>query len=174
MANSLKIRHNGTTERLFKTLTEKYRITIGIHAEEGGADKSVIPAKTERERAEVGEGKAQPTLIEVASWHEFGIGNPRRSFVADWFDQEQDSNQSVIRAIVLAGIKERRSLATGIQRFSFYAVGKMQARIVAGIAPELTKETKRRKKRLSGQAKDTPLILTGQLKSAIRGRGVRV
>lgn len=113
--------------------------------------------------------RAIPTLIEVAGFHEFGFGVPRRSFIADWFDQNEQTAHKTLRKICGNHIQGKEDLKTSLTKFSAWAVGDIQQRIEAGIPPlPLAPSTIRQKK-----GKAVPLINTGQLRSSIRGR-VRV
>jgi len=134
------------------------RVTVGIHEAEGAE-----PKKTE-------DGTGTTSLIDVATYHEFGMGVPQRSFVAGAVDENESELQSKLTAALHASVKpggmgpERQ-----LERFGLYVVGVMQERISAGIEPELAESTKKQKAR-HGNAKDVPLILTGQLRSSIRSK----
>jgi hypothetical protein len=111
------------------------------------------------------------SLIEVAEAHEFGLGVPQRSFVAGAVDENEVKLQAKLTAGLKASLKPGgRGPAQNLERFGLYVVGVMQRRISDGIEPELAESTKRQKKARTGEAKDTPLILTGQLRSAIRSK----
>lgn len=109
--------------------------------------------------------RAVPSLIEIATFHEFGFGVPRRSFIADWFDQNEMQAGKVLRKLAGNHVAGKEDLKTSLTKFSTWAVGQVQARIAAGIAPPLAPSTIRQK-----QGKTVPLINTGQLRSSIRGR----
>lgn len=112
--------------------------------------------------------RAAPALIDLASWHEFGIGVPRRSFIGDWFDLNEQAAHKTLRKICGAHVMGKEDLSTSLRRFAAWGVGEVQQRIADRIAPPLAPSTIRQKK-----GKDVPLINTGQLRSSIRGR-VRV
>ena len=123
-------------------------VTIGVHAEEGTAPHG------------------EATLLDVAAFHEFGTERtPRRSFIADWSDENEQKNRerlSLIGAAVLTG--KLPSVEVGLARFGLLGVADVQKRMVAGIAPPLAEVTVERK------GSSTPLIETGQLKSAVTYR----
>jgi hypothetical protein len=148
-------------DAFLRTLAEKPTVTVGIHEAEGSAPKEVDPA--------VDEPTGQ-SLAEVATKHEFGIGTPRRSFLVDWVDANEDKIKSALRRVAIAAVKTNRPASQALGRFGLWAVGQIQARIVSGIAPELGEGRKAQKAAttMAGDAKDTPLILTGQLKAGIR------
>ncbi len=144
-------------------LQEKYTVTVGVHEPEGGAAK------------EVPDG-AEPTgerLIDVAEQHEFGIGVPQRSFVRGCVDEQETEMRSKLSgALKTALAPGGRGAEQQMARFGLYVVGQMQERISQGIPPELSPATKKYKESLNvaGNAKNTPLILTGQLRSSIRSK----
>ena len=53
------------------------KVTTGVHRQEGAA------------RHQSAEDDETTKVIDVAVWNEFGIGNPERSFVRRWFDEEK-------------------------------------------------------------------------------------
>jgi hypothetical protein len=132
-------------------------VTAGMHEGEGSAAKDQLDAK-----------EPATTLAEVLTRHELGIGTPRRSVVVDWFDANEEKLRTDLRKISAAALKRGASVEQGLQRFGAMCVGQMQQRIKDGIEPELSDRRKVEKEKLTGSAKDTPLILTGQLRSSIR------
>jgi hypothetical protein len=151
---------------LLKKLGEKYKVAVGLHAEEGAARKKNLVKKD----GEVSEVEESQTLVDVGSQHEFGLGAPRRSFVGDWFDQSQTQAEKLLRRAARMSIANNADEKQALLKMAAWAVGAMQQRIADGIQPELSPERKAEKKALTGQAKDTALILTGQLRSSLRGR----
>lgn len=124
-------------------------ITVGVHDEEG---------------AEKEEGGAA-TVGDVATWAEYGIGQPRRSFVADWADEYEPTHRENLRKLGRALVKGSiKSVDQGLDQLALLYVGLMQARISSGIDPENAPSTIARK------GSSTPLIRYGQLRSAIRGK----
>lgn len=129
-------------------------VTVGVHAAEGDKLK------------EGGEDEGI-TVAEVAAIHEFGLGVPERS----WLRAFVDENESELRKMLSASVKQ---IASGkldeemaLSRFGLAVVGMVKKRVTTGIDPELKDETKRRKEKLTGGPKDTPLILYSQLISSI-------
>jgi len=145
-----------------KLIARNYTLTVGIHEAEGASAKEIVE----------GQEPTGQSLAEVAEKHELGIGVPRRSFIVDWFEGQQKENESALRKIVENAIKRKTSPEIAIKRFGVWAVGQIQQRIADGIPPELSEATKEYKAslNLAGNAKDTPLILTGQLRSGIRSK----
>jgi hypothetical protein len=108
-------------------------------------------------------GESDLTVGEIAEIHEFGLGSaPRRSFLADWADENKAEIENVV-------VKGGRALARGtvqnatqlLEQIGGWAVGSIQTRISNGIAPPLSAETIKRK------GSSVPLIDTGQLRSSI-------
>jgi hypothetical protein len=126
------------------------QLTVGIHEAEGAASK---------------EGADGTTVLEVAAYHEFGLGVPRRSFIADWEDEAAEKHKQQLSAkakAVIAGTVP--SVEQGLERLGNLYVGEVQKRIADGIDPPLAESTIRRKD------SSKPLIDTGQLRSSIAYR----
>lgn len=124
------------------------RLTVGIHDTEGDKD--------------AGDGL---TMSELGEIHEFGLGVPRRSFIADWADETIEKKKAQIRAMAKAVVQGKiESVEIGLERLGNLYVAEVQARIVAHIPPPLAESTIARK------GSSTPLVDTGQLKSAITYR----
>ncbi len=163
-------------EKRIRELMKKADVTIGVHAEEGAqakkefAEHAIGPVKQEKAENKAKGESENVTLIDVASAHEFGIGTVPRPFIGGWVDEsESKANEALARTMAEAA-SGKRTVEQAAQRFGVWAVGQIQKRIADGIDPPLTEATKERKRELSGQSKDTPLILTGQLRSSIKSR----
>jgi hypothetical protein len=105
-------------------------------------------------------GAAALTVADVASFNEFGIGVPERSFIRAYVDENQPQLIQRLRAIARA-VAKGKPLEPGLEQFGALVVGEIQRRISAGIAPENHPDTIERK------GSSTPLIDTGQLRSSI-------
>lgn len=145
-----------------RKLKERLTVTVGIHEAEGAAAKDVAP----------GEAESGLSLIEVAEDHEFGLGVPMRSFVRGAVDDHPELEAKYAESMRTALKPGGRGVEQQAQRFGLYVVGLMQQRIADGIPPELSPATLKYKASLniSTNAKETPLILTGQLRSSIRAK----
>jgi hypothetical protein len=102
------------------------------------------------------------TIADIGARHEYGLGVPKRSFLKDYFNQ----NEGTIRTFIVRLIENiDRDLP---DKLGLYFVGKIQRRIADGISPPLAKSTLLYKSYYGkGLGKSTPLILTGQLRSSI-------
>jgi len=123
----------------------KWKLTVGIHEDKGSA----------------GHGDDGLTIAELGEIHEFGLGVPRRSFIADWFDENRDDAQTVINTysgMVAAG---KMDFDKAFNRAGLLFVAQIQRRIVEHVPPPLTESTIARK------GSSTPLVDTGVLKSSI-------
>ena len=132
-------------------------VTVGIHETAGSLSKEA-PGKSESSGLD---------LIDVATAHELGIGTPRRSFIGDFVDVNEAKLKSDMLKVAEAAVRNKTPPEQALARFGLYCAGQIKQRIADGIEPELTAERKREKERLTGSPKDTPLILTGQLRSSI-------
>lgn len=152
---TVRDRDNGA-RRLLEIARKRPRVSVGILAPKAQA------AKKEG-------GSGHPTLVEVASAHEFGVGVPRRSFIADWADQSEADAVRRLKRVMRNVVKNHASLTDSMDVFGHWAVGEIQDRISSGIPPELS-ERRKAEKRVGGKSGDTPLIHTGQLRSSITHR----
>lgn len=126
-----------------------HTITVGIHDEDGSA--------TEKD--------SDLTVADIATMAEYGIGQPRRSFVADWADEYASEHVTNLRKMGAALVKGRiASVDQGLNQLALLYVGLMQGRISAGIDPPNAPATIARK------GSSTPLIRYGQMRSAIRSK----
>lgn len=126
-------------------------LKVGILKDKGGKPK----------RADKGQ-PASTTLAQVASFHEFGLGVPRRSFLHDTIEEERRQiKRALENGVELASQDLSFDYEKHLKKLGVYMKGQIQRRISSGIAPPLDERTIKRK----GSA--TPLIDTGQLRSAI-------
>lgn len=128
-------------------------ITVGIHDAE--AD--------EMHEAEEGE-ESSLTVGEIATFHEFGLGVPERSFIRGWADEQQDWITKLIKAVLVTALKGQITKVQGLEQIGQRCVGAIQQRIADkgnGAYDGLKEETIKRK------GSDVPLINTGQLRSSI-------
>lgn len=120
-------------------------VTIGIH-------------EAEASKQHEGEGA---TIGEIATYHEFGLGVPRRSFLAGWVDESQDK---IVKVIVRGGqalASRKLTMPQLLEQTGAWAVGSVQERMANNIPPPLAPETIARK------GSSVALIDTGQLRSSI-------
>lgn len=106
------------------------------------------------------QGAEALTTAMVASFHEFGLGVPRRSWLRDYVDENLPLLQARLRNIA-ERVERGANLDSELERFGLQLVGEIQERISNRIDPPLAEETIRRK------GSSTPLINTGQLRASI-------
>jgi hypothetical protein len=114
-------------------------------------------------RREEGDGV---TVADVASWAEFGLGQPRRSWLVDWIEANGAALAERTRIESRAVIAGERTKAQALGRLGLWIQGKIQQRIANGIDPENAESTIRKK------GSSTPLIDKGQFRSSIATRVV--
>ncbi len=122
----------------------------------------------EADGAEQHEGTAGATVLDVATWNEFGTkdkdGNvhvPARSFIRAFADQDRDEARAVLKKLAQLVIQGKLGEEQALEQFGAWAVGKIQARIANGVPPPNADSTVQRK------GSSTPLVDTGQLRSSI-------
>lgn len=114
------------------------------------------------EEAEATHKGGELTIAEIGEIHEFGLGVPRRSFIADWADENEEKHRAQIRKIAEQVMRGKiETWEQGLERLGSLYVAEVQKRIAVGIEPPLAPSTIARK----GSSK--PLIDTGALRSAI-------
>jgi hypothetical protein len=107
-----------------------------------------------------GGGKSDTTVIDVATKHEFGIGVPRRSFIADWADESEAEARRRLRKIA-ERVGDLQDLKKELDRFGIWAEGQIKARVSRRISPPLSEA------RIKQKGSDVPLKDTGQLMSSV-------
>lgn len=144
MASGVKESGKGLPPEIPKQIT----LTLGVHADDAGADH--------------GGGL---TVGDVATFHEFGTRTvPQRSFLRAWFDENQTFIAETLKK-QFAGVPEgKRTAEQAAERCALAFEGGVKQRIARGIPPPLAPSTIARK------GSSVPLIDTGQLRNAIRGK----
>jgi hypothetical protein len=111
------------------------------------------------------DGRDQPvTVADVAAFHEFGLGVPQRSFIGAWFDENEQKLQGLAKRRVTAFLDGSEGKEEILSQVGSFCVGGIQARMAAGIPPELAPAT------IKAKGSSTPLIDTGQLRTSITFR----
>ena len=130
-------------QALFRRLGKGAGVTVGIHKDRGSDDH---------------EGA---TVAEIATWAEFGLGQPQRSWLRDWVTEQEGDINKAISALGIEVIKGPLSAPQAIEQLGVLLKAKIQERMANGIPPENAESTIRQK------GSSTPLIDTGQLRSSI-------
>jgi hypothetical protein len=143
------------TDRGFQALKARIgkaaaaRLSVGIHEAEGS----------------VSDESGEATVLDVAAFNEFGGPDenpPRRSFIADWADENSDEHKELLRRSQAAVIKGTLpSTTVALDRLGLRFVGDVQKRIISGIEPENAEST------IAQKGSSTPLINHSQLLGSI-------
>lgn len=151
MKNGIAIRTRDTgLSKFLKRLTSP-EITVGVHSADGSEMQD----------------DSDLTVAEIAAIHEFGLGVPERSWLRDFVDENREKLSDMLATTAKLIAEGKYPADVAMNRFGLAVVGMVKKRIVAGIDPPLTDETKREKERVTGGPKDTPLIRFGQFISAV-------
>ena len=125
----------------------KPRISVGVHAAEGGA------AKTNG-----------TTVLDVAMRAEFGLGQPMRSWLRAWYDEHYRVGYDEIRKVLQTVISGKRALTPSLEMLGQRFVGLIQQRISQRIPPPNAPAT------VKAKGSSTPLVDSGQFRSSITYR----
>lgn len=146
---------------------EMYRRVTGTRAAQLQVGVLEPEASESKAKADGGDD-GDLTLVEVAMDNEFGGPNgndpPGRSFVRAFFDEEREDLKGKLAQLMQGVIVGKRTREQALDLMGLYCVGRIQARIAAGIAPDNAQSTIDRK------GSSTPLIASGQLRSGITYR----
>lgn len=110
------------------------------------------------------EGDEPITVADVARWAEFGLGQPRRSWLKDTIEIKRAELLERMRAEAQAVARGERTKPEALTRIGLWIEGEIKQRIANGIDPPNAETTIERK------GSSTPLIDTGQLRSSITHR----
>jgi hypothetical protein len=120
----------------------KLRLTVGVHEEEG---------------AEAYPGGQ--TVAEVASYNEFGLGVPRRSFIADWVDESESAKVTDISAVA-------RRVFLGDDAES--SLGQLGPRYIAEVHTRMGETQADDPETVAEKGSSEPLEDSGKLRAAIK------
>lgn len=151
---TVRVKDNGANARVraAKSLKEGPHVRVGVI----GADGS----KGYADGGDV-------TVLDVATWAEFGIGQPRRSWLRDWIELNKDEVRERLKIETRAVMAGKRTRDQALARIGVWIVGQIQKRIADGIAPANAPST------IEKKGSDTPLIDTGQFRSSITSKVVK-
>jgi len=143
--------YKALVDTLYGLANDKPTVTVGIHEGEGSRVH--------------GDG-SPATIIEIATWLEFGSRRtPARSFIGAWFDEAEPQLRKDFLAMMEQAVAGKFTSDQILEQLGQKMVGEIQQRMSAGIGPPLAASTVRQKKGSS-----TPLIDTGVLRSSIQYR----
>lgn len=130
---------------------EKPVITVGIHAAEG------------QQVYEKGSGQ-KASVVDVATFNEFGLGVPERSFVRAWYDNTTEENKAFIVQQLQLVIKGKITKDQALERMGLKFQSAMQQNISDGGNPPFQANAQ---STIDRKGSSSPLIDSGQLRSSI-------
>lgn len=104
------------------------------------------------------------TVLDVATFNEFGLGVPERSFLRAWFDDNRPRAMTILGAVLRTVVSGQRTKEQALELLGARFVAEIQKRIAQGILPPNSEETIKKK------GSSVPLIDTGQLRTSITYR----
>lgn len=149
MKASVIIKDNGLKALMKRLRDEKWSLTVGVHGAEGG---------------ELAHGEQKTTILDIATWNEYGMGVPERSFIRDWADGNEARNSQRLTKIATEVLKGAYTVEVGLLRLGALFKGEIQSRISQGISPPNADIT------IKLKGSSTPLIDDGQLRSSIMAK----
>ena len=152
-----------------REFTAGLRVRVGVLDDGAKRDKAPRGARSKKARvrakAAARSQRQRLSLLEVAVVHEFGAGHvPQRSFIRATIDEKRSEIEAEMTNLARGVVSGKLDGRTALDLLGQKVAGWCQARIAAGIAPALKPATIKRK------GSSTPLINTGQLRSAITWR----
>lgn len=124
------------------------RVKVGVHAKQGAAQHK-------------GDDAEPVTVLDVATWAEFGIGQPERSWLRAWYDSTNAKSRAEISRALKAVVAGKTDANAALNRLGARFAGEIQARIAQGIDPPNAPST------IAKKGSSTPLINTGQFRTSI-------
>ena len=144
----------------YKELAKNPYVKVGVL--EGKAEQEKKTRKSKKTEGAETE-KKKPTLVEVATWMEFGTKLvPQRSFLRGAIIQFRSELNKTTIQVHRQITRGKLTVDQGLRILGEAIQAKVQKRIRDGIGPELKRATIVRK------GSSTPLIDTGQLVNSIR------
>jgi hypothetical protein len=120
-------------DALMKRLVElaNPQVRVGVHAAEGQRREAGIRlAKKEGKFHLRGRGGARPvTVLDVATWAEFGIGQPMRSWLRAWYDGGRQQNFADIQKMMVRVLAGKVPLNRALEQLGQRFVGLIQRRL---------------------------------------------
>ena len=101
------------------------------------------------------------TVAMVAEWAEFGLGQPQRSWLRAWIDENKNEIRKVathLQSRVIKGLMSERQANAALGE---WAAAKIRDRIAKGISPPNAEST------IAQKGSSTPLINFGQFRSSV-------
>ncbi len=138
-------RKSDRSDAVMKFLSSKGQITTGVHANEGGSPYE----------------DGETTVADIASAAEFGLGQPQRSWLRAWFDENLSEIESTLATQLRLALQEGQTFEWAAERTALWMQADIQKRITTGLPPANHPETIARK------GSSTPLIDTGLFRSSI-------
>lgn len=127
------------------TLADEPYVTVGIHEDVGGYRAAEDGA----------------TVAEYATYNEFGMGVPERSFLRSTVDEEEDEIGRRMTRAITDQIDGRRPMRQGLARVGAYTVGKVKQKIRDLDTPPNAPAT------IAKKGSDNPLIESGRMRNSV-------
>lgn len=143
-----------------KKLEQKPFVKVGVQGVDASKDKDVRNYDGSISKL------SGITVVEIANFHEFGLGVPERSFLRSTLDENRNKYSNIVSEMRTEISKGAFDTKTALEILGQKIVKDVKQKIYDGIMPPLAESTIR-KKTVDNKRGDTPLIDTGQLVQSI-------
>jgi hypothetical protein len=143
-----------------KKLEQKPFVKIGVQGKDASDDKTVRNYDGSISKL------SGITVVEIANFHEFGLGVPERSFLRSTLDENRNKYTNIVKELRTEITKGVWDTKTALEILGQKIVSDVKQKIYDGIPPELAESTIQNKT-VAGRTGETPLIDTGQLVQSI-------
>jgi hypothetical protein len=138
-----------------KKLESKPYVKIGVQGADASKDKKV------RNDDGTITDVSGITVVDIATFHEFGYGVPERSFLRATIDQNRDKYYAIVKELKNEIFAGKMTTENASKILGEKIKSDCQQRITDGIDPPLSSET------IANKGSSVPLIDTGQLRQSI-------
>lgn len=128
-------------------LAEEPYVTLGIHEDVG--------ARRDEDGA---------TVAEYATFNEFGMGVPERSFLRSTVDEDREEIARRLETAITDQLDGRRTVGQALERLGLWTVGRVKKKIRDLRDPPNAPRT------IALKGSDNPLIDTGRMRNSIAHR----